>query len=334
MSPYAARRRASFASVATALVLALLWARQGRAEDGVGAMRPWAENVAPEQEEQARKLFAMGNDHLAEAEFDAALALYEGAIVEWDHPRIRFNMMVALDRMNRPVEAYESLLAALRFGPEGLDPNVYAKALEYKTELETRVAGLEVVCTEPDARVTLNGKLLFIGPGKLHLWVSIGDHLVVGQRPDRRTISESITVEPNRANRVQLDGWPVETQTVLVSRWATWKPWLVVGAGAVTAVAGLPLEWQARQGMSSFEQKVADCGMPRCPFTAELQSLYNRSRWQNRVALGAFATGGALLVTGLALVILNRPRERTISRMVVVPHVSEERALVSAAFSF
>ena len=327
------RGQTSLSRIAVGIALATaLWVvpRPAVAEGECSVYR----GVSVEQRERARKLHRAGNKHLAEAEFEAALAIYRSAIAEWDHPGLRFNMTIALVRMNHPVEAYENLLAALRCGPDPLGPESYAQALKYKTDLEKSVAELEVVCDEPDARVSLDGRLLFIGPGKLQLWVRTGEHLVVGQRPDRRTISESIVVEPRRLNHAVMARWPIETRRVLVSRWATWKPWLVTAAGAATVLAGVPLELSARSNLSAYEQAIAACGAKQCDYTESMKSLHERSMLQNRLAVGAFATGGVLLVTGLTLVILNRPRARTVPRLTVAPLVSEERALVTGTLRF
>lgn len=296
--------------------------------------RPWAVGVTAEQQDRARSLHRSGNEHLRQAEFDAALALYKNAIAEWDHPSIRLNMAVVMLKKQWLVESYENLLAALRYGQGPLDPEEYKLALAYKAELEQSVARLEVVCDELGARVTLDGKLLFIGPDKLEIWVYVGDHLVVGQRPDQRTVSQSVVVKAHRKNRVTLTGWPIETERVLVSRWPTWMPWLATGAGAALVLAGLPLEWRARSNLASFEQAIAECDMDRCPLTPTMQGMYDSSLRLNRAALSAFATGGVLLVTALTLVVLNRPREKTVPRVVIAPAVSEDRALVSGTLRF
>lgn len=295
--------------------------------------------VSPERKERALKLLRAGNKHLEEADFEPALAIFKSALTEWDHPAIRFNMVVALFRLNRMVEAYVNLIAALRYGPGPFKSDVYAQALNYKTLLETSVAELVVVCAEPGARVTLDGRYLFTGPGQISKWVRVGEHQVVAQKPDRQTVSESLQVRAMRQNRIEIARWRAPPPRVIwVSRWDTWKPWAVTAAGAASLLIGVPLRLLAQSNMDKFDQAIeftcsGDVTCTASDIGADIR-LYDRARLQNRMAVTAFATGGVVLALGLTLVVLNRPQSREIPRWVLVPEVNEHRAVLWGTLSF
>jgi hypothetical protein len=101
--------------------------------------------------------------------------------------------------------------------------------------------------------------------------------------------------------------------SVTTRRWTSWKPWAVVGAGVVVAGIGALLQRQSQADFDQFGREVeAQCSMVSC-FREDLlgstRDLESRARLENRIAISAFVTGGALLVGGLAAVILNRPRQ-------------------------
>jgi hypothetical protein len=44
------------------------------------------------------------------------------------------------------------------------------------------------------------------------------------------------------------------------------------------------------------------------PLPDDIQDLESRARLENRIAVGTMIVGGAVVATGIALVVLNRPR--------------------------
>jgi tetratricopeptide (TPR) repeat protein len=297
----------------------------------------WTKDVSEEQQAQASTLHRAGNEHLKDEDYQAALALFESAVVSWDHPGIRYNMAVALRQLNRPVEAYENLLLALRYGRQPLSSDeVYEQALAYKAELEEQVAILAIACREPGARVTLDGAYLFNGPGEVEVWGLVGEHQVVATLAGA-TVSTSIVILPHVQNRVQLPSFPTQMVRVVTQRWPTWKPWLLTAVGGGVAFVGAPFLWRARANLDAFDDRAArDCNGPAgCDSDSpELRALYDRGRAQNQAAVASFAVGGTLLVAGLTLIILNRPQSREVSRLVVAPEVSDEHTMVWGRLSF
>lgn len=298
---------------------------------------PWSQGVSKARQAQASALHRAGNEHLKDEDYEAALVLFTSAVAIWDHPGIRYNMAVALRQLNRPVEAYENLLAALRYGPRPLSGDgVYEQALVHKAELEEQVAGLTISCREPGARVTLDGRYLFNGPGEVQVWVLVGEHQAVATLGGA-TVSTPIVVAPHVHNRVQLPTFPTQRVRVVTQRWPAWKPWLLTGIGASIALAGVPLQVRARANLDEFDERVAKQCDPTTGCndgSSELQALYDRGRTQNRAAVASFAVGGSLLVAGLTLVILNRPQSREVSRMIVAPEVSDKHAMLWGRLSF
>src|SRR5689334_8622895 len=79
------------------------------------AEQPWETGISKTQRDKANALFAEGNQLFAQQAHQPAIEKYKEALKEWDHPLIRFNMAVSLVRLDRILEAAETLDAALRF---------------------------------------------------------------------------------------------------------------------------------------------------------------------------------------------------------------------------
>jgi hypothetical protein len=78
-----------------------------------------------------------------------------------------------------------------------------------------------------------------------------------------------------------------------------------------------------------------------CPVTPEAQSLRDGGDTKQTAAGVMYVVGGAAVITGVTLMLLNRPRPYRIDResseptgVTVVPVVSPDGAGVSAAFRF
>src|SRR5207248_1447551 len=110
---------------------------------------PWKQGVTPEQQAAAKKLLDEGNELLLQHDYSGALAKYQDAIKQWDHPGIRFNVVRCLVQLDRTLEAVDNLEVALKYGAAPLDETVYEEALGYQKLLANQVATLDVECKQP-----------------------------------------------------------------------------------------------------------------------------------------------------------------------------------------
>jgi hypothetical protein len=272
---------------------------------------PWARGVTAEQRAAAQRLLEDGNELFLRARHREALARYQEALASWDHPAIRFNIVRALIYLDRPVEAFENLELALRYGAAPLEEQVYAEAQGYQRLLRGRIAELAVRCAQPDVTITVDGKDFVRCPGSHAARLLPGTHQVVGKRAGYLTVTRDVVVMPGQRHDVDLRLPSLAEATTTERRWAPWKPWAVVGAGAVTAGLGVLLELQARRDYERYRGDLADLCSERPCSDADLpgatRDLADRARLEEGIAISAMAVGGAAIVGGVALVILNRP---------------------------
>ncbi|TMQ23259.1 MAG: hypothetical protein E6J90_10940 [Deltaproteobacteria bacterium] len=102
-------------------------------------------------------------------------------------------------------------------------------------------------------------------------------------------------------------------------RWTVWKPWAIVGAGAVVTIAGGVLHTLASRNFSSFDsdfqkqpcaQDMHACPdrIPQSPAPSDLYARLDLARRERNIAVGSYVIGGSLLAAGAVLVYMNRTR--------------------------
>ena len=294
-------------------LLALPAGARAAQDDPVGApVRPWADGVSQERQDQALRVFQEGNALFEASQHAAALAKYREALASWDHPAIRFNAAVALVNLDQPLRAFEDLELALRYGDAPLGAEKYQQALTYRKLLLGQIAELKVACPEQGAEVSLDGQALFVGPGEMARWLLPGTHQLVARKPGFLTETRSLVVLPGKRSTERLTLQEIRSlPTSTVRRWPVWKPWSVVGAGALLAVIGVPVILDSLNNVHNYEAAIDSCsaqaGGP-CMVPSTASDTLHRARVENVVAISLFSVGGALVASGLAMVILNQPR--------------------------
>lgn len=274
--------------------------------------RPWAEGVSEADQQQALRAFEEGNALFTESQYAAALARYREALRIWSHPAIHYNAAVSLINLEKPLAAYEQIEAALAYGEAPLGAENRRQAELYRKLLAGQLAELEVHAQEPGAEVLLDGKRLFIAPGSARTRLLPGAHQLVARKPGFSTETRAIDLAAGRLSRADLSlSRPKAPKLRSVRRWATWQPWTVLGSGALIGLAGVPVFLQARKDFETYDDEIArvcpaGCSKDELPQT--VADARKRARSENTIAVGMFATGGALVATGVVLVILNQPR--------------------------
>jgi hypothetical protein len=310
---------------------------------------PWKVGVTPERMQAAKKLLDEGNELLLARDWPAALAKYQAAIQQWDHPGIRFNVVKCLVQLDRTLEAVDNLDAALKYGAAPLDETVYGEALAYQKMLANQVSMVSVECTQEGVDVRLDGQALGTCPGTSQRRVLPGPHQVLAKKPG--FLTHTVDVVPgfltHTVDVVVLGGKtekaivtldPLGTSGKIVHRWSTWVPWAVVGAGVVAGgLGGVSLAW-AVSNRDAYHESLIPCGDDEngCPEGYQ-QGLKDRAKLENGFAIGLFVTAGVAVVTGGTMLYMNRGRtvyEKQSEKIVPTATVTSKGATVGISGSF
>lgn len=306
--------------------------------------RPWAAGVSKENQDKALELFKDGTSLLKDAFFTRAVEKYREALTSWDHPAIHFNLAKALMNLDQPVEAYNHLEAAMKFGGAPLDAEQIEQVQRYtKLLYEAELAELSVKCTEPGAKVSLNGADLFTAPGNWKGLVRAGKNTIVASAKGFQTLQEQPELPKGQVTEMDLKLTAVETETKYTRVMDAWKPWLVFGAGAAVLAAGGIFSWQASSGFDEYDKAIEVCSASsETPILDDLQRPTGGSTFacvpdkstqdkkssaetMQTLSTVSYIVGGVTLATGIVLLYINRERPVKVE----VPVEEEESPPVS-----
>jgi tetratricopeptide (TPR) repeat protein len=339
LGPVLARGTASRGIGRLVLAAVLLFATAATAEE-LAPERPWARGVSPSVQARAKALFEAGNKLLDENLFAPALDLYRQALEHWDHPAIRYNVAVTLINLERPIDAYRNLEAALRYGDAALEPELALQARSYEKLLEGQIVRLNVACEQAEVAILLDGGDFLACPGEREVLLVPGEHRLVASRPGHVTRTVALVLTGGEARRVPIELMTVEQATVEHRRWATWKPWAVVAGGLAVGSVGLGFELRARATYQSYDNAIAVlCATRPCAdeqLPEVVTAAHARASRQHRIGVGLMAAGLAVAGAGAVLAILNRSRRERIGydeRPALVPVITSDMVGVAAIWS-
>ena len=307
-----------------------------RAPISTEKLRPWAEGVPTDKQEEALKLFQEGNKMLRDALFIKAADLYREALSNWDHPAIHYNLALSLITLDQPIAVFQSLERAMAFGPEPLEAENFQRAINYRTLVSQLIADVEVVCEVPGARVSLDGKELFVGPGKWTGLARIGEHTLVAQKSGFLPTNQTRRFAPAEQVVVNLELFTIEDVTSYRRRWAAWKPYSVLGGGAAVAAIGGIVHLSAAGSMNEFNDGILACG--GCVPDSSLAQKRDSARTKETIAYLAYGIGVSAIAAGVVLAYINREQafrdESKTAGLEVVPTITPSSAGFSATVSF
>jgi tetratricopeptide (TPR) repeat protein len=305
---------------------------------------PWIQGQTLEERQRARQIFLEANLLLEDTLFARAAARYEQALAIWPHPSFSYNLALARIHLGQSIEAHESMSQAVRYGSAPLGEDLYKNAQSFLALLGNQLAEIEVACDEPGATVTLDGKPLLVGPGRRTLMALPGGHVLMATKNGHLPDTEEIVLAPGQRARFALAP-EVPDQLVTERPWPGWKPWAVVGAGAVVVAAGGYLDWRAVAAFDRFDADLAEActGTSGCEAADVSASLYgqrDRAETLQWSARATYLVGGTALAAGAVLLYLNR--ERPVRRgghgasvdVSLVPVLALQAAAVSARWYF
>lgn len=281
--------------------------------------KPWNRTTTPEIRLAAKELFTEGNRLFRIPLFHQAAAKYTLALRTYDHPALHYNLALAQLNLGQDVDAREHLERALQYGADLLGTAQYEEGQRQLRELETQLGKITVSCPTPGTVVTLDGVVLFTAPGRSTAWVMPKTHEILARKQEYLSESRQITVASGATEAIELKLITLEEAADTSRRWATWKPWAVVGAGIAIAGGGGVFHLLSSRNEDQYGKEflrlgcanTSDQAMPGCQdgqIPGDLSDRLARARQQQRIAIGAYVAGGSVVAVGVVLLALNRPR--------------------------
>lgn len=276
-----------------------------------GENMPWNRGVSLQTRAEARATFLEGNRLFKIPLFSQAVEKYADAIEKWKHPAFYFNLAIAQINLNLYLEARDNLEQALKYGEAPLRADRFLEAKKQLLEVQRHLARIRVRCPTPGAEISLDGVMLFTAPGDHEVWVKAQAHEVTVRKSEYGTQVKRVKLAAGAQQTVD-----VSLRKIIEDRpWAVWKPWAVVGAGAAIAAAGGVMHALSARDFNTYDERFValPCAMMGCTgrqindTEPQLGARLDRARLEQRIAIGGYVIGGAVLAAGVALVYLNRP---------------------------
>ncbi|HEY8142337.1 MAG TPA: PEGA domain-containing protein [Kofleriaceae bacterium] len=270
----------------------------------------------PPPAERARALLDEGTRLYADdAAYSAALAAFRESFKLDPSWRALNGIGLCLHSLGREVEAFKTYQQLLdQFGPQ-LSAEQRQRAEELRADIDKLIARLDLSLAKKGAQLSLDGELVGSGPIDTTVMVMPGAHQLVATLEGHRTYTERIEIAAGDRRRIQVSLEPVRERVVVKReepvyqrRMPRWIPWVTAGAGVALAGAGGILALDAAGDLSDFDDGVADSAgaLPR-PVEADGGAV-DRAERKQAFAAGLAIAGGAAVVTGLVLAVLNQPR--------------------------
>ena len=267
---------------------------------------PWVAGVSEQQKAAAHERLEAGNALFLDHKYADELTEYQKAVVAWDHPAIRFNIVRCLIQLDKPVEAFDNLTLALKYGATPLEQGVFAEATTYQKLLANQIGELEVTCAQPGVAVSLDGRSLLNCPGTKQTRVVPGEHQLVGTKAQFSTRTFDVVVLGGKQQHQAVELVPVARTAKITRRWGMWVPWSVFGGGLALTGLGALIELKASSDFAAFDRMVQrDCAKG-C--TEVDYGTRNTARLENRIGVGTLTVGAVAVAAGAVMIYLNRAR--------------------------
>jgi hypothetical protein len=268
-------------------------------------------NVSAKDEQCALASFHQGNDLLNNGLFPQSVARYREALRCWDHPAIHYNLALALINLDQPIEVFDQLNEAIKYGSDPVGQDKFDHAKEYLKLVAGQLADVEVSCDKPGAKVALDGKEVFVAPGSHKAKVRVGKHTFYGEKQGYNARVTAPFIGSGETFRIELKLYTAEELTRYSRRWnASWMPYAVIGGGAALALAGGVFELSAQSSYKDYDAGVARCNTPTAGCdpskNTNLVDMRNSGDTKRTIGYVGYGIGGAAIVTGAVLALLNR----------------------------
>jgi hypothetical protein len=271
--------------------------------------------------DEARAHFKQGVQLVREGAYEAALVELKRAYELSPDYRVLFNIGQTALQLNEYMEAIEAFEAYLEQGGSRIEPERREAVEQNLVELQKRVAALTITVDADGAKISIDGRQVGTSPLEGKITVNVGRHQVSATASDGATVSQEVEVAGGDARTVRLElpraaraSTAQESSDVAGGTGAA-KPARsrakrvgigllaaggALGAGAV--VTGFLAKSAHDQHQSELDEPLGDAG-------AIKSASDDMKTYALTTDVLAF-TGGAMLVTGLVLVLVSKTRER------------------------
>jgi len=275
-----------------------------------GQKKPWFKGTTEAQRRKARDIFLEGNRLIGLPAFAEAADQYRAALRLWDHPSFHYNLAIAQINLLQQTDAYQSFVRALRYGELPLGEDIHRRAQNYLKSLREQLLQIDILCVQAGVEISIDGQVLFTGPGRYQGMLSAGNHQLVATRDGHMPYSETLRGRAGSQRHVNIH-LRMRERIVATRLWDTWKPWAVVAGGALLVGAGVLLDLHSSSRFREYDRdfdRLCAGGCDEGQIPQSLADTLSAARTEQTLAVISYAAGGVVVAAGAVMLYLNRER--------------------------
>jgi tetratricopeptide (TPR) repeat protein len=271
--------------------------------------------------EEARAHFKQGVQLVREGAYEAALVELKRAYELSPDYRVLFNIGQTALQLNEYLAAIDAYRAYLAEGGSRIEPDRRAAVEAELLELEKRVATLTIVVDVDGAKVAIDGRTVGTSPLDGKVTVNVGRHQVSASTGIGATVSQEVEVAGGDARTVRLE-LPspersdvsasvdaIDTRTSAANASSLRKRRIGIAflsAGGALAAGAVVTGMLAKSAHDDHQRELEK---PLGDANAIASAKNDMKTYAVTTDVLAF-TGGALLVTGLVMMLVSKNHER------------------------
>jgi tetratricopeptide (TPR) repeat protein len=272
----------------------------------------WASADETGRAERAHALLADGGRLVDVGDYEGARAQFQAAYDVVPSWQALSGIALTYDQQGDYLEALETYERLLREFHAALDPEHAATAALCIAELEARIGVLALEAPQLGPEVVVDGVNIGRGPLAREIRVMPGSHTVVVTLDGHVPLTTAVTVTAGGTERVVLRLVAQEVRLVVKTAplrlerpMPTWVPWATLGGGLAALALGGGLLYAADRKYDAFNELVNE-GETGRQVLVDDRGLHTAERLRT-AAITSLTVSGAAAVTGVVLMILNRP---------------------------
>ena len=140
-----------------------------------------------------------------------------------------------------------------------------------------------------------------------------GEHQLLATKPGFLTASKTLVFVPGKLTTYEIPHLELKAAFGMGRRWDSWIPWALLGGGGALVGLGAWSYVAAASNFAGYDVGITSRCQNRCDATtlagfSDFRHRKDRAETEQVLVFSLFSTGGAVVIAGAIVLIMNQPR--------------------------